>query len=101
MFATPISRGPGSTNHSVGGSPNNPSPRVGFTRLLAGVVLICASAWLSAMENGPGQDPSAPESARTKKIYLEARARFQAATNDSEVGWKFARACFDCAVAAT
>jgi tetratricopeptide (TPR) repeat protein len=63
--------------------------------------LICASTALSAVENGPPAPKEIDSIARTKKAYLESRARYQAVTNDSEAGWQFARACFDRAVAAT
>jgi tetratricopeptide (TPR) repeat protein len=50
-------------------------------------------------------DPRAPGSAefakRAGKIYEEARARFQADSNNPDAGWKFARACFDWADYAT
>src|SRR5262245_27957199 len=96
MFATPISQ------DRLASQPVRPCrndtfpPRVGYSHLLQVCILLIAGASLPAAEN-VGQDTTA----LAKKNYLEARARFQAATNDSDAAWKFARACFDRAVAAT
>jgi tetratricopeptide (TPR) repeat protein len=102
MFATPISHKARPQHHAVVRGRNGAlCPRVGFTSLAASLVLVCAGGSASAVENSSPASSAVDSAARTKKNYVEARARFQAATNNSEAAWQFARACFDRAVAAT
>ena len=44
---------------------------------------------------------SVSPSVRVEKIYRAAQIRFQSEPNNPEAAWQFARACFDCADAAT
>jgi tetratricopeptide (TPR) repeat protein len=74
---------------------------VGFAYSTVCLLFLCISILSGAAENTSSVPASVDSYTRIKKVYVEARARYQAATNNSEAGWQFARACFDRAVAAT
>src|SRR5262245_22113852 len=106
MIATPISGEIESGNHFQPMTAARSFAAVG--RVLRIVSLIAARIGCAdrlAAEQGNAADASAPAEVRVrvlvKKNYLDARSRWQADTNSLEAGWKFARACFDSALAAT
>ena len=105
MFATPISPDEGSGAQPVNAEVHSAVSRAGFAYftvcLFVSLFFLCVGILSGAAENTSSVPASVDSYTRTKKVYLEARARYQAATNNSEAAWQFARACFDRAVAAT
>jgi len=73
---------------------------------LIGLVL-CAGAGLNLFAADTNQATTSPArieadaAARARKAYLEIRDRFQADTNNVEVAWQYARACYNVASSAT
>ena len=101
MFATSDSRGTS--------SPRQRLPRR-FYRALFSIVgpgwLMVAAILIFRGQDAEAQvDPKPPGDAafakQAEQAYDAAKARFQAATNNLETGWQFARACFDWADYAT
>jgi tetratricopeptide (TPR) repeat protein len=94
MSATPIYRWPGGRFMVV--------PQwVVFLRPDFSSYWCFAAAFLCLISpNAPAQtDPRAPGNAnfadRAEKTYKDARRQYLAATNDTELAWRFGRACFD------
>jgi tetratricopeptide (TPR) repeat protein len=106
MIATPISGGFDSGNlfRSMTSARNfDAAGRI--LRIISLIAALAIGTPRLAADQGTGPDGTAPAETRVyvlaKKVYLEARGRWQSDTNNLEAGWKFARACFDCALAAT
>src|SRR5262245_34655338 len=101
MFATPISPDDGSGPQPGNAEVHSAVSRAGFAYFTVCLLFLCIGVLSGAAENTSSVPSSVDSYTRTKKVYVEARARYQVATNNSEAGWQFARACFDRAVAAT
>jgi tetratricopeptide (TPR) repeat protein len=74
-------------------------------RLLALVAALLGNADRLSADQAPASAGTplteAQLAERAKKIYLDARSRWEADTNSLEAGWKLGQACFDFALAAT
>ena len=91
MFATSISRGLKRGARTLA--------------LSGGAILFWAAANLSAADTNQSwiKPPAASSSfaARVERIFLEARSRYLADTNNATNAWQFGRACFDLGELAT
>lgn len=73
-----------------------PAGKAGATHNLAAILLIFA-LWALGGTAGLAQETNESFGARSERIYEEARNAWRKNSNDVELTWKLARACFDMA----
>lgn len=106
MIATPISARREFTRFAPVAGPAAGFAAIGrMLRLLALVAALLGNADRLSADQAPASAGTplteAQLAERAKKIYLDARSRWEADTNSLEAGWKLGQACFDFALAAT